>query len=98
MAQTLFSGFCQFTPLVVNGSTSPIGEITVLGESYSKEPHRYYNGKGISELIIQRGVAGTNQHEKIPTSHQSPVINICDWLYQHLIHSQQKYLRLKEWK
>lgn len=81
MAQTLFSGFCQITPLVINGSTSPIGEINNLGETYAKEPDRYYNGKGISELIILRGVAGTAQHEKIPSSHQTPVVDMCDWLY-----------------
>ena len=85
MAQTLYSGFCQLNPLVINGSTSPIGEITNLGESYAKEPDRYYNGKGISELIILRGVAGSSQSEKIPTSHQAPVLDICDWLYNQAV-------------
>lgn len=80
MTQTVFSGFCQYPSLVINGSTSPIGEITVLGESYAKEPHRYYSDT--SELIIHRGVAGELQHEKIPTSHQKPVLNLCDWVYQ----------------
>lgn len=81
MARTLFSGFCQFDSLVVNGSTSPIGELTVLGKTYSKEPYMYYNGKGISELYIMRGVVGTSQTEKVPTTHSPTVLEVCDWLY-----------------
>ena len=83
MAQTLFSGFCQMAPLVINGSgsNSPIGEINNLGLTYAKEPDRYFDSNGVSELIILRGVSGTAQHEQIPKSHQAPVLQICDWLY-----------------
>lgn len=81
MARTLFSGFCQLDPLVVNGSTSPIGELTVRGKTYAKEPYNYFNGKGISELFIMRGVAGTSQHEKVPSTHSPAVLDVCDWLY-----------------
>ena len=81
MARTLFSGFCQLDPLVVNGSQSPIGELSVLGKTYAKEPFIYFNGKGVSELYIMRGVAGTSQHEKVPSSHSPAVLDVCDWLY-----------------
>lgn len=85
MARTLFSGFCQLDPLVVNGSTSPIGEITTKGKTYAKEPYNYFNGKGVSELYIMRGVAGTAQHEKVPSSHSPAVLDVCDWLYAQAV-------------
>lgn len=85
MAQTNFSGFCQIPPLKINGSLSPIGELTVKGFSYAKEPDYFYQDKEPCELVIFRGVAGSSQHEKIPSTHVNGVMTVCNWLYSQAL-------------
>lgn len=81
---TLFSCFAEVTELVKNGSTSPIGELTNTTKTYSKEPDRYYQATKPVELVGFRGVNLDNpleRYERIPVSHQTPVLGMLNWLY-----------------
>lgn len=81
---TLYSCFAEVTELVKNGSTSPIGELTNETKTYSREPDAYFKeGSGI-RLVGFRGVVQDNpvqRYEKIPVTHQEPVISMLSWLY-----------------
>lgn len=81
---TLFSCFTTITELVLNGSTSPLGELTNETKTYAKSPDYYYLNNQPCQLVGFRGVVQDNptlRYEKIPTSHQAPVLEMVNWLY-----------------
>lgn len=80
----LFSCFTNIAELKVNGSTSPLGELTNECHTYSKQPDYYYKDTSPIELVGFRGVNQSNpdsRYEKIPASHAVPVVGMLDWLY-----------------
>lgn len=80
----LFSCFAEVTELVKNGSTSPIGELTNETKTYSKQPDYYFQANKPVELVGFRGVNldnPSNRYERIPVSHQTPVLGMLNWLY-----------------
>lgn len=81
----LFSCFTNIPELKVNGSTSPLGELTNETVTYAKEPDSYYKPNAACELIGFRGVRQDNpdkRYEKIPTSHSGPILDMLNWLYE----------------
>lgn len=81
---TLYSCFAEVTELVKNGSTSPIGELTNETRTYAKEPDYYFKDGSPITLVGFRGVVQGNanlRYEKIPVTHEVPVINMLTWLY-----------------
>lgn len=81
MSTTLYSCFAVIHDLVLNGSTSPIGELTNQTKTYSKEPDIYFGQDNPVDLYSFRGVSATSMYEKIPTEFVNPVIEMCKWLY-----------------
>jgi hypothetical protein len=81
MSNIFFSGFCQITDLILNGSTSPLGELTNKTITYAKEPNYYSQGIKSAELILFRGISATSRYEKIPSNFKKPVLDVLDWLY-----------------
>lgn len=88
MSNTFYSGFCIIPPLVINGSLSPIGELNSKGMTYAKEPDFYYQKGSPCYLTVFRGVNGDKMYEKIPTSHQNPTLEVCNWLYQQAVNNK----------
>uniref|UniRef100_A0AAU8L0R3 Virion structural protein n=1 Tax=Pantoea phage Survivor TaxID=3232176 RepID=A0AAU8L0R3_9CAUD len=82
MSTNLYSCFCVNKDLVINGSTSPIGELTNKSISYSKEPDFYFkDGKPVG-LVGFRGVSDTSMYEQIPKTHYEPIIEMMAWLFE----------------
>ena len=88
MVNTYFSCFCAIRPLVINGSTSPLGELTTKTITYAKEPDYYYQDNKSCYLISFRGVKGNSQFEKIPSTHKDLVMNVCNWLYERAVENK----------
>lgn len=81
MSTTLYSCFAEISDLIINGSNSPIGEMTNNTKSYAKEPDFYFE-KGVPVgLWGFRGVSATSKYEKIPDAFVKPVIDMINWLY-----------------
>lgn len=81
MSTNLYSCFCKIQDLIINGSTSALGELTNKTESYAKEPDFYYKAGKPTELIGFRGVSDTSKYEQIPASHSGPIIDMMSWLF-----------------
>lgn len=82
---TLFSCFTTITELVLNGSTSPLGELTNETKTYAKSPDYYYLNNQPCQLVGFRGVNQANpdvRYEKIPSTHATPVLTMINWLYE----------------
>lgn len=80
----LYSCFNNISELKINGSTSPIGELTNETMTYSKAPDYYYQEANPCELVGFRGVDLTDnsrRYEKIPLSHSGLVMGMNKWLY-----------------
>lgn len=82
MSTNLYSCFAQIHDLVINGSTSPIGELTNSTKAYAKDPDIYFSHDTDIDLYSFRGVSATSMYEKIPATHSKPVIDMIAWLYQ----------------
>lgn len=82
MSTTLFSCFAVIHDLVINGSTSPIGELTNSTMTYSKEPDIYFAPNSPVDLHVFRGVSETSMFEKVPTEFANPVLAMCKWLFE----------------
>lgn len=82
MSTTLYSGFCEIHDLIINGSTSPIGELTNSTRTYSKEPDFYFTADNPCDLHIFRGVSGTSMYEKLPSTFSQPILAMCKWLFE----------------
>ncbi|QDB70376.1 hypothetical protein CF8_0207 [Aeromonas phage CF8] len=81
----LFSCFVNISELKVNGSTSPLGELTNETQTYAKAPDYYYVENQPCELVGFRGINQSNtssRYEKIPQSHVAPVMGMLNWLYE----------------
>lgn len=85
MSTNLYSCFCEFHDLIINGSNSPIGELTNSTKTYSKEPDFYSLDGKDADLYSFRGVSPTSMYEKIPASHVAPVVTMLDWLYHQAL-------------
>lgn len=85
MSTNLYSCFAQIHGLVVNGSLSPIGELSNTSMSYSREPDIYFNQDVDIDLYGFRGVSATSVYEKIPATHSQPVVAMINWLYQQAL-------------
>lgn len=82
MSTNLYSCFCVIKDLVINGSTSPLGELSTKSVSYSKEPDFYFkDGKPVG-LVGFRGVSDTSMYEQVPKTHYEPVIDMMAWLFE----------------
>lgn len=81
MSTNFYSCFCEFHELIINGSTSPIGEMTNNTRSYAKEPDFYFEPDKQGDLYSFRGISATSKYEKIPSTFAKPVIDMLDWLY-----------------
>lgn len=82
---TLYSCFAEIHDLIINGSNSPIGELTNKTRSYAKEPDFYSQPDADIDLWGFRGVSNTSKYEKIPTAFVKPVVNMISWLYTQAI-------------
>lgn len=82
MSTNLYSCFAQIHDLVINGSTSPLGELSQTTSSYAKEPDIYFKDNTGVDLYSFRGVSETSMFEKIPDSHNQPVIDMLHWLLE----------------
>lgn len=82
MSTTLYSCFAVIHDLVVNGSTSPIGELTNSTMTYSKEPDIYFAPESPVDLHVFRGVSETSMYEKVPANFATPVLAMCKWLFE----------------
>lgn len=88
MSTNLYSCFGVIHDLVINGSTSPIGELTNNTMSYAKEPDFYFENNKKCDLYSFRGISATSKYEKIPKTHSTPIINMLDWLYTQATQSK----------
>lgn len=82
MSTNLYSCFAEINDLIINGSTSPIGELTNNTRSYAKEPDYYFQDNSVINLSSYRGVSETSQIEKIPQAFVKPIIDMLGWLYE----------------
>lgn len=82
---TIYSCFCQVTDLIINGSTSALGELTNKTITYAKEPNYYFRENKPAELVVFRGISDTSKYEKVPDSHANPVIDMLNWLYEQAL-------------
>lgn len=84
----LYSGFVNISELKINGSVSPIGELTNETMTYSKAPDYYYVENKPCELVGFRGINQSNpanRYEKIPATHVTPVMNMINWIYEEAV-------------
>lgn len=88
MSTNLYSGFCQVNDLIINGSTSALGELTVKTSSYAKEPNYYFKDNKNCSLVVFRGISETSKYEKIPSTHSAPIIEMLNWLYEQAVGSK----------
>jgi len=72
----------------VNGSTSPIGELTNNTMSYAKEPDFYTEDGKKCDLYSFRGVSQTSMYEKIPQTHVAPILSMLNWLYTQAVQNK----------
>lgn len=87
MSTNLYSCFGVFHDLIINGSTSAIGELTNNTITYAKEPDLYF-GDGKCDLWSFRGVSQTSKYEKIPQTHATPVLAMLSWLYTQAVQNK----------
>lgn len=85
MSTNLYSCFCEIHDLIINGSTSAIGELTNKTRSYAKEPDFYFQDEGQCDLYSFRGVSDTSKYEKVPSTHSAPVLAMLNWLYDQAV-------------
>lgn len=85
MSTNLYSCFAEVHDLIINGSTSPIGELTNNTRAYAKEPDFYSEVGSEIDLWGFRGVSATSNYEKIPDPFVKPVIDMIDWLYTQAV-------------
>lgn len=85
MSTNLYSCFCEIHDLIINGSTSPIGELNNNTKTYAKEPDFYFETDNPCDLYSFRGVSATSMYEKIPDSHAKPILGMLKWLYQEAV-------------
>lgn len=81
----LYSCFTTISELKINGSTSPLGELTNKTQTYSKQPDYYSQENKPCELVGFRGINQDNKdsrYEKIPSSHSAPILTMLNWLYE----------------
>lgn len=82
MSTNLYSCFAVINDLIINGSTSPLGELTNNTITYAKEPD-YYNQSGVPITLVGfRGVSETSNYEKIPDAFIKPITDMTNWLYE----------------
>lgn len=82
MSTNMYVGFCSITDLIINGSTSAIGEMDNTCITYSKEPAFYSNQNNPCQLAIFRGISETSDKELLPDTHKTPILNMFNWLYE----------------
>lgn len=82
MSTNLYSCFAEIHDLIINGSTSALGELTNNTRSYAKEPDFYFEPNVPVDLYSFRGVSATSNYEKIPDPFVKPVIDMLNWLYE----------------
>jgi hypothetical protein len=81
MSPTLYSCFSVINDLIINGSTSPLGELTNNTITYAKDPD-FYSQAGVPiNLVGFRGVSETSNYEKVPDAFVKPVTDMLNWLY-----------------
>lgn len=85
MSTTIYSGFCEIHDLMINGSTSPIGELTNSTRTYSKESDFYFATDNPCDLRIFRGVSESSMYEKLPATYAQPILAMCKWLYDQSV-------------
>jgi len=77
----LYSCFAEIHDLIINGSTSPLGELTNKTRAYAKEPDFYTQPGSSVDLYSFRGISATSKYEKIPDAFIKPVVDMISWLY-----------------
>lgn len=82
MSKTYYSGFCAITPFATSAYQNQLGVIDNKGLSYAMYPQLYYKDKELLELIVFRGVEGTEQQAKIPSTHSDKVLDVLSFMLE----------------